>query len=98
MIPGEVRRSVNLAASACRTRLDALALADLHSGLVVDGGGPHALLDLSCHRQESLFDIRGIFGGSLKERDSQTIGKFLGKSGQLSWVQKERHEAKIVLS
>lgn len=89
---------MNLAASACRARLDALALADLHSGLVVDGGGPHALLDLSCHRQESLFDIRGVFGGSLKERDSQTIGKFLGKSGQLSWVQKERHEAKIVLS
>lgn len=89
---------MNLAASACRARLDALALADLHSWLVVDGGSPHALLNLSCHRQESLFDIRGIFGGSLKERDSQAIGKFLRKPGQFSWSQKAHHGVKIVLS
>jgi len=89
---------VNLAASACRSRLNALALADLHSGLVVDGGGPHALLNLSCHRQESLFDIGGVFGGSLKERNSQTIGKFLREPGQFSWSQTARHGAKIMLS
>lgn len=77
-------RSVYLAATACRARLNALTLADLHGGLVVDGGSPHALLDLSCHRQESLFDVRGVFGGSLEEGDSQTIGKFLSMNSQFS--------------
>ena len=61
---------VYLAATACRSRLNALALTDLHSRLVVDGGRPHALFDLPCHRQESLFDVRCILGRGLKERNS----------------------------
>lgn len=69
--------SVYLAATACRSRLNALALTDLHSRLVVDGGRPHALFDLPCHRQESLFNVRRILGRGLKKRDSQAIGKFL---------------------
>lgn len=56
----EDTNTIHLAAAACRSGLDTLALADLHGGLVVDSGSPHALLDLSCHRQESLFDVRGV--------------------------------------
>lgn len=56
----ENTNAIHLTATTCRSGLDALALADLHGGLVVDGGGSHALLDLSCHCQEGLFDVRGV--------------------------------------
>lgn len=68
---------IYLAATACRSGLNTLALADLHGRLVVDSGSPHALLDLSCHRQESLLNIRGILSGSLEERNSKAVGEFL---------------------
>lgn len=51
-----------LTAATCGSRLDTLSLANLHGGLVVDGGCSHTLLDLSCHCQESLFNIRCVLG------------------------------------
>lgn len=68
---------IYLAATTCRSGLNTLALANLHGRLVVDCGSPHALLDLSCHCQESLFNVRGILSGSLKEWDSEAISEFL---------------------
>lgn len=41
--------SNRLAAAAAGSALYALALADGHCWLVVDGGGAHALLDLASH-------------------------------------------------
>lgn len=76
-VQGSGINMVYLAAAACRSRLNTLALTDLHSWLVVDGGSPHALFDLPCHRQEGLFNVRGILGRGLKEWDSQAVGKFL---------------------
>lgn len=70
-------RAVHLAATACGSRLNALALADLHGGLIVDGGSSHTLLDLSGHGQESLLDIRRILCRRLEEWDSKTVSKFL---------------------
>jgi len=66
-----------LAAAACGSRLDALALTNLHGRLVVDGSRTHALLDLSCHRQESLLYVGSVLGGSLEEGDSKAVGKLL---------------------
>lgn len=71
------QRQTRLAAAACGSRLDTLALANLHGGLVVDGGRSHALLDLSGHCQECLLDIRCVLGGSLEEGDSEAVGEFL---------------------
>lgn len=68
---------IYLAATACRSGLNTLALADLHGRLVVDCSSPHALLDLSCHRQESLLNVGGVLSGSLEEWNSQAIGEFL---------------------
>jgi hypothetical protein len=66
-----------LTAAASRSRLDTLALADLHSWLVVYGRGAHALLDLSGHCQESLLDVGSVLGRGFQERDSKAIGEFL---------------------
>lgn len=66
-----------LAAATCGSGLDTLALANLHGGLVVDGGRSHALLDLSGHCQESLLDIRCVLGRSFEEGDSEAVGEFL---------------------
>ena len=66
-----------LTAATGAAGLHALALADLHGGLVVDGGVAHALLDLAGHGEESLLDVAGVLGGSLEERDSQAVGEFL---------------------
>lgn len=53
-----------LAAAAAGAALHALALSDGHCGLIVDGCGAHALLDLAGHGQESLLDV----GGALRRR------------------------------
>lgn len=71
------QRSSRLTASACGPGLDALALANLDGRLVVDGRGTHSLLDLSGHGQESLLDVGSALGGSLEERNSEAVGKFL---------------------
>jgi hypothetical protein len=78
--------SFRLAATARGSGLDALALANLHSRLVVDGGGSHALLNLSRHCQESLLNVGRVLGGSLKEGDSETVGKLLYKSKMMMSV------------
>ena len=57
--------------------MNALTLADLHGGLVVDGSSSHTLFDLSGHSQECLFDVGGALGGCFQEWDSQAIRKFL---------------------
>lgn len=59
----------SLAATAPGSRLNSLALTNLHGRLVVDGGGTHAFLDLPSHCQESLLDIRSVLGGGLQEWD-----------------------------
>ena len=66
-----------LAAATGRSRLHSLTLPDINSGLVVDGGGSHAFLDLAGHGQKGLFDIGGVFCGRLEERDSKAISEFL---------------------
>ncbi len=70
------RRS-SLAAAAGRSGLNTLALSDLNCGLVVDGGGSHAFLDLAGHGQKGLFDVGGVLGRGLEEWDPQAVGKFL---------------------
>ena len=54
-----------------------MALADLHGGFIVNGSCAHALLDLSGHGQEGLFDVGSILGGGFKEGDSKAVGKLL---------------------
>lgn len=71
------QRSSRLTAAASGPGLDALALADLDGGLVVDGRSAHSLLDLSGHGQESLLDVGSALGGGLKEGDSKAVGEFL---------------------
>lgn len=71
------RTSCRLAAATRRSRLDTLALANLHSRLVVDSGRSHAFLDLSCHCQECLLDIGRILGRSFEERNSEAVGELL---------------------
>jgi hypothetical protein len=66
-----------LTASARRPALDALSLPDGDCRLVVDGVRAHALLDLSGHGQESLFDVRGALCGGLEEGDSEAVGELL---------------------
>jgi hypothetical protein len=66
-----------LAAATSTTGLYALSLADLHGGLVVDGGVAHALLDLACHGKESLLDVAGILGGGLEEWDAEAVCELL---------------------
>lgn len=69
---------MHLTAAVVGRRANALALTDLHAGLGVVGCcGAHTLLDLAGHGQESLLDIAGILGGSLKEGNSQAVGEFL---------------------
>jgi hypothetical protein len=66
-----------LAAAAGAAGLHALALADLHGGLVVDGGVAHALLDLAGHGQEGLLDVAGVLGGGLEEGDAEAVCELL---------------------
>lgn len=55
-----------------------MTLADLYTGLsVVGGGSTHAFLDLPGHGQESLFDVAGVLGRGLEERDTQAVGELL---------------------
>ena len=54
-----------LTAATGAAGLHALALADLHGGLVVDGGVAHALLDLAGHGKESLLNVGGALCGGL---------------------------------
>lgn len=68
---------MGLTAAASRPRLNTLTLANLHSGLVVDGGCSHTFLDLSGHCQECLLNVRCVLSGGLEEGDSEAIGKFL---------------------
>lgn len=72
-----VKETSRLAAAASRSGLYALALADLDGGLVVDGGGTHALLDLPSHGQESLLDVGSVFRRRLQEGDANAVGEFL---------------------
>lgn len=66
-----------LTAAASATLVDALALANVHGGLVVDSGVAHAFLDLAGHGQESLLDIGCVLGRCLEEWDAEGIGEFL---------------------
>ena len=66
-----------LAAATGRSRLHSLPLSDLNSGLVVDGGGSHAFLDLAGHGQKGLFDIGGVLCGGLEEWDTEAISELL---------------------
>jgi hypothetical protein len=66
-----------LAASTARSTLDALSLPNGNRRLVVDSGSPHALLNLACHGQERLLDVRGALRGRLEERNTEAISKFL---------------------
>lgn len=67
-----------------------MALADLYGWLVVDSGGSHALLDLTCHGQEGLLDVGGVLCGSLQEGDTEAVGEFLqlltGRLEAFQWV------------
>ena len=67
----------HLAAATGGARLYALTLAYLHSGLVVHRRCAHSLFDLSRHGQEGLLNITGVLGGSLQERNAETVSKFL---------------------
>lgn len=67
----------HLAAAAGAAGLHALALADLHSGLVVDGGVAHALLDLAGHGQKGLLDIAGVLGRGLEEGNAEAVCELL---------------------
>lgn len=60
-----------------RAGLNTLSLADLNGGLVVDRCGTHTFLDLSCHGQESLFNIGCVLRRRLEERYAKAIGEFL---------------------
>jgi hypothetical protein len=71
-------RRERLAAAAGAAGLHALALTDLHGGLVVNGGVAHALLDLAGHGEESLFDVAGVLGGGLEEGDAEAVCELLG--------------------
>jgi hypothetical protein len=72
-----VSRGSHLTAATGAAGLHALALADLHGGLVVDGGVAHALLDLAGHGEESLLDVAGVLGGGLEEGDSEAVCELL---------------------
>lgn len=67
-----------LAAAVAGAGRYAVAGADLDVWLgVVGGGGPHALLDLPGHGQESLLDVAGVLGRGLEEGDAQAVGELL---------------------
>lgn len=52
--------------------------ADLNTGFGVRCSlRTHALLDLTGHGQEGLFDIGSILSRRLKERDAKAVGEFL---------------------
>lgn len=70
-------QAMHLAAAAGAAGLHALALADLHGGLVVDSGVAHALLDLAGHGEEGLLDVAGVLGGGLEEGDAEAVCEFL---------------------
>lgn len=67
----------HLAAAAGAAGLHTLALANLDSRFVVDGGVAHAFLDLASHGEESLLNIAGVLGRGLKEGDSEAVCELL---------------------
>jgi hypothetical protein len=74
----EKKANHDLTASTRRTGLNALTLSNLHRRLaVIDGRRTHPFLDLPRHGQESLFDIRCVFGRGLEEGDAQAVSEFL---------------------
>jgi hypothetical protein len=74
----EKKANHDLTASTRRTGLNALTLSNLHRRLaVIDGRRAHPFLDLPRHGQESLFDIRCVFGRGLEEGDAQAVSEFL---------------------
>lgn len=70
LFPASRRAGSLLTAAARAAGLHALALPNLHCGLVVDGGVTHALFDLARHGQEGLFDVAGVLGRRLEEGDA----------------------------
>ena len=68
---------INLTAATGTARLHTLTLADLHGGLVVDGGVTHALLDLTGHGKEGLLDVAGVLGRGLEEGNAEAVCELL---------------------
>lgn len=73
------RKGLNLATSTTLLGLNSSTLtnSDSRFGLLLLHGATNLVLDLLSHCQESLFDIRRVFGGSLQEWYAQRISKFL---------------------
>ncbi|KAJ8564111.1 hypothetical protein ON010_g7232 [Phytophthora cinnamomi] len=55
-----------------------LAGRQLDASLGGHGGVGHALLDLSSHHHEGLFDVGGVLRTGLQELDAQALGELLG--------------------
>lgn len=66
-----------LAATAAGPALHTLALSNRHCGLVVNGCGAHALLDLAGHGQESLLNVGSALRRCLEEGNAKAIREFL---------------------
>jgi len=66
-----------LAAATAGSALHSLALSNGHCGLVVDCRCAHALLDLTGHGQESLFDICGALCRGLEEGNTEAVCELL---------------------
>lgn len=82
----------SLAAAARGAGLNALALANLHSWLVVDSRSAHAFLDLPRHCQKSLLDIRSVLRRGFQERDPKAVGEFLNQQHIASITHSARNE------
>lgn len=67
----------NLTAATGAAALDGATLADLDSGLVVDSGVSHTLLDLAGHGQEGLLDVGCVLGRCLEEGNAEAVSEFL---------------------
>lgn len=77
MCPSFLLASLHLTAAAGTAGLHALALSDLHRGLVVDGRVAHALLDLAGHGEEGLLDVLRVLRRRLEEGDAEGVCEFL---------------------
>jgi hypothetical protein len=71
-----------LAAAAAGAALHTLSLSDGHSGLVVDGCGTHALLNLAGHGQERLLNIGCTLRRRFQEGNAKAVRKFLHGSSE----------------
>ncbi len=68
----------SLAATATGRVGDAVAGANLDTGLGVGGGlGAHALLNLPSHGQEGLLDVGSILSRGLEEWDVKAVSELL---------------------